>query len=125
MSQWARSARASPADMDWAIVEHYDDRLDGHPKFGAVRAIECLQECDEVRAALGTRGGDDELTLAPIEFAHHGHFLRLPRRRHAQVRATLGPGPSQIRMGEGLTLVGEEKHNIAALGLRLARLKPP
>jgi len=124
MGSLSERCRGRLADVDWAIVEHYDDRLDGHPRFGAIQAIERLQVCDEVGAALGTRGGDDELALAPIEGAHHGHFLGLPRRRHAQVRATLGPGPSQIRMGEGLTLVGEEKHNIAGRGLRLAQLKP-
>ena len=75
---------------------------------------------DEVGAALGAGGGDDELALGPSERAHHGHLLGLPRRWHAQVRSTLGPRAGEIGMRQGLTLIGEQKHKVAGLGLRLA-----
>jgi hypothetical protein len=78
MGPLSESYRGRLADMDWAIVEHYDARLDGHPRFGAIQAIERFQVCDEVRAALGTRGGDDELALAPIECAIMATFLDCP-----------------------------------------------
>ena len=79
---------------------------------------------DEIGAALGAGGGDDELALGPSERAHHDHLLGLPRRWHAQVRSTLGPGASEIGMRQGLTLIGEQKHKVAGLGRRLAQLEP-
>jgi hypothetical protein len=48
----------------------------------------------------------------------------LPRRRHAQVRATLGPGAGEIGMCQGLALIAEQEHDVAGLGLRLAQLEP-
>ena len=75
---------------------------------------------DEVGTALGAGGGDDELAMGPSERAHHDHLLGLPRRWHTQVRSTLGPGASEIGMRQGLTLIGEQKHKVAGLGLRLA-----
>jgi len=55
-----------------------------------------------------------------VERTDHGD---LPR-RHAQVRASLGPGVGKIGMGESFALVGEQKDDVAGLGLRLAQLEP-
>ena len=58
-----------------------------------------------------------------IERADHRHFLGLSRRRHAQVRAALGPCARQIRMCQGLALVAIEENDVAGFGLGLAQLK--
>jgi hypothetical protein len=79
---------------------------------------------DEVGAALGARSGDDERSLGGVERADHGDLLGLPRRRRAQVGAPLGPGAGEVGMGESFALVGEQKHDVASLGLRLAQLEP-
>ena len=79
---------------------------------------------DEVGAALGARGGDDELAPGVVERAHHRDLLSLSGRRHAQIRAAPGPGAGEIGMGESFALVGEQKDDIAGLGLRLAQVEP-
>src|SRR5215469_17162589 len=112
------------ADVDRAVVEHKNDGLDRCPGLRAVEAIENLQMSNEVGAALGAGGGHNELALCPIERAHHGDFLRLPGRRHAQVGAAFGPGTGQIRMRQGLALIAEQQHDVAREGLRLAQLEP-
>jgi hypothetical protein len=79
---------------------------------------------DEVGAALSATGGDGELAFGPVECAHHGHLLGLARRRHAQVRATLGPGAGKIGMCQGFALIAEQEHDVACVGLHLAQLEP-
>src|SRR5271167_380479 len=112
------------ADVDRAVVEHNDGRLRRRSGLWAVEAVDGLQVRDEVGAAFGAGGGDDEPALGPIERPHHGNLLGLPRRRHAQVRATLGPGAGQIGMCQRLTLIGEQEHDVASLGLRFTQPEP-
>jgi hypothetical protein len=66
----------------------------------------------------------DEPARDVIERAHHGHFLGLPRRRHAQIGAAFGPRTRQIRMRQRLALVAIEENDITGLGLGLAQLEP-
>jgi hypothetical protein len=112
------------AQMDRAVVEYEDDRLKRRARLRTIEAVEELQMGDEVDAALGAGGGDDKLALCAIERADHGDLLGLSGRRHAQIRAALGPGAGEIGMGESFTLVGEQKDDVASLGLRLAQFEP-
>ena len=112
------------ADMDRAVVENDDDGLDRHADLGAAQKIEGVQQRDEIGAALGAGGGDDELAARPIERAHHGDLPGLSGRRHAKVGPTLCPGASEIGMRQRLALVGEQENDIAGRGLRLAQLQP-
>ena len=59
------------ADMNRAVVEHENDRLEGRAGLWAVETVEELQMRNEVGAALGARGGDDELAPGIVERAHH------------------------------------------------------
>ena len=112
------------ADVDWPVVEHDHDRL-GRPAWSrAVERIELVQERDEVGGALGRAGVHDEPAADLVEGSHHGDFLGLTGRGHPQVGATLGPGSGQIGMGQRLALVGEQQHDVAGLGLRLAQQEP-
>ena len=67
---------------------------------------------------------DDELASGVIERAHHRDFLGLSGRWHAQIRASPGPGAGEIGMRQSFALVGEQKDDVARLGLRLAQLEP-
>ena len=111
------------ADVDRSIVLDQHDRLHGPSGLGAKETVELLQVSDEVAAALGRAGVHDELARDMIERADHRHFLGLPRRRHTQVRAALGPRPRQIRVRQGLALVAVEQDDVAGLGLGLAQLQ--
>ena len=59
-----------------------------------------------------------------IERPQNRHLLGLPWRRHAQVRAHLGPSPGEVGMRRRLALVAvESKHDVAGFGLALAQLQ--
>src|SRR5439155_3076212 len=124
MGALGKGRQGGLARMDRAVVEHDDSRLDLRTGLWTIETIENLQMRNEVGAALGWRGGNDQLALLPIKRAHHRDLLRLPRRRHSQVSAALGPGAGQIGMGERFALVAEQEHNITRFGLRLAQLEP-
>ena len=112
------------ANMDRPIIL---DEHDGHchaPGLGAKEAIELLQMRNEIGAALGPAGMHNEPACDVIERAHHGHFLGLTRRRHAQIGAAFGPRTRQIGMRQRLALVAIEENDIAGLGLGLAQLEP-
>src|SRR5271165_5243079 len=112
------------AHVDRPVVEHDDDRLDRQAGPRAVKAVEPLQESNEIGAALGFAGVHDEVASGVIERSHHRDLLGLAGRRHPQVGATLGPGSGEIGMRQRLALVGEEKHDVAGLRLRLAQRQP-
>src|SRR3974390_164821 len=124
MGTLGKRCRCRLADVDRAIVEHQNNRLDRRSGLRAVEAIENLQMGNEVCAALGTRGGDNEPALHPVERAHHRNLLRLPGCRHAQVGTPFGPGTSQIGMRQGLALIGKQQHDVSGGGLRLAQFEP-
>src|SRR4249919_1403160 len=104
MGTFSECGHGRLTDVDRAVVEHNNDRLDERPGLWAVEAVENVQMSDEVCASLGAGGGDDELALHPIERAHHGNLLGLPRGWHAQVRAAFGPGTGEIGMRQRLAL---------------------
>src|SRR5271166_5895346 len=112
------------ADMDRPVVLDQHDGFCHPPGLGAVDAVELLQMRNEIAAALGPAGMHDEPAFCMIERAHHGHLLGLPRRRHAQIGAALGPRTRQIGVRQRLAFVAVEQHDIASLGLGLAQLEP-
>ena len=57
------------AEMDRVVVEHENDRLKGRAGLRAVETVKEPQMVDEVGAALGARGGDDELAPGVVERA--------------------------------------------------------
>src|SRR5258708_19000739 len=78
---------------------------------------------DEVAAALGRAGVDDELAGEVIERPQHRDLLGLPWRRHTQVLPRLRPGAGEIGMGQRLALVAVEKNDVARLRLLFAQVQ--
>src|SRR5580700_774732 len=109
------------AHVDRPVIEHNDDRLDRESWPRATKAVEPLQQRNEIGAALGFARVYDEPASGVIERSHHRDLLGLTGRRNAQIGATLGPSSGQIGMGQGLALVDEEQHDVAGLRLRLAQ----
>ncbi len=108
------------AGMDRPIVLDQHHRLDGLPGLRAMEPVELLEMGDEVAAALGRAGVHDKLACEVIERTQHGDLLRLPRRRHPQVRPRLGPCPREIGVRQCLALIAVEQYDVAGLGLLLA-----
>ena len=108
------------AGMDRSVVEHDDDGPLALAGFGAVMMIEFFQKGDEVGAALGFGGGDDQPAVAPVERAHHRNLFGLTGCLYAQVYAAFGPGAGEIGMGQRLAFVGKQQHDVTGCGLRLA-----
>ena len=124
MGAGAKRGGGGLADVDRPVVEHHDDRRDRQAWPRAIKAVEPLQERDEIGAALGFAGVHDEPATEVIERSHHCDLLGLAGRRHAQIGAAPGPGSGQIGVGQRLALVGEQEHDIAGLRLRLAQRQP-
>ena len=111
------------AGMNRTVVldqHHGLGRLTG---LGTIKPVQLLEMRDEVAAALGRAGVDDELARDVIERAQHGDLLGLAGRRHTQVRPRLGPDAGEIGMGQRLALVAVEQNNVAGFGLLLAQLQ--
>ena len=68
---------------------------------------------DEVAAALGRAGVNDEPTRDVIERPQHRDLLRLSRCGNTQIRPGLGPDAGEIGMGQRLALVTIEQNNVA------------
>ena len=83
------------ADMDRAHVENHDDGLDRLPGPGAVAAVDFLQKGNEISAALGWRGMDDQPTRGAVERAHHGDLPRLAGGLNPQIGTAFCPGARQ------------------------------
>ena len=111
------------ADVDRSIVLNQHDRLGPPARRRAVEMVELLEMGDEVAAALGRAGMDDELAREVIERAQHRHLLGLSRCRHAQIRARFRPRSREIGMRQRLALVAVEKNDVAGFGLLLAKLQ--
>src|SRR6202161_1999691 len=111
------------AGVDRAIVLDQHDRLVLSPGLRATVTVKLLQMCDEIAAALGRAGVDDELARDVIERPQHRHLLGLSRRRHTQVRPRLRPGAGEIGMRQRLALIAVEKNNVSGLGLLLAQVQ--
>src|SRR5208282_2846056 len=68
------------ARVDRAIVLYEDHRLGGLAGPGTKKPIELLEMGDEIAAALGRTGVDDELARDVIERPQHGDLPGLSRR---------------------------------------------
>ena len=110
------------AGVDGTVIEDKAHRLDAPAGLGAVAAVEGLQKRDEVGAALGAAGLNDQLASGPVEHAEQGHLGGLSRRRDAQIGSALGPDMGQIGMGERFGLIPEQEHDVAGLSLYLHQL---
>ena len=75
-----------------------------------------LQKGDEVGAAPGSGGADDQPAVTPVEGPHHGDLSGLTGSRHARVCAAFGPGT-----GETGGAVPRSRRQTAA---RCRRLRP-
>src|SRR5271166_2465809 len=111
------------AGVDRTIVLDQHDRLGLSPGLRSIEMVELLEMGDEIAAALGRAGMDDELTRDVIERPQHRDLLGLPRRRHAQVRPRLRPGAGEIGMSQRLALIAVEKNDVARFGLLFAQLQ--
>ena len=111
------------ANMDRAVVFDEHDRLGRLPGLGSVEKVELIEMSDEVAAALGRAGMNDELASDMVERAQHRDLLGLPRCRHTQVRAGPRPCVREIRMCQRLAFITIEKDDVASLGLTLAQLQ--
>ena len=111
------------AGVDRTIVLDQHDRLGLSPGLRSKETVELLQMGDEIAAALGRAGMDDELARDVIERPQHRDLLGLPRRRHTQVRPRLRPGAGEIGMRQRLALIAVEKNNVARFGLLFAQLQ--
>ena len=110
------------AGVDRTIVLNQHDRLGLSPGLRSKETVELLQMGDEIAAALGRAGMDDELARDVTERPQHRDLLGLPRRRHTQVRPRLRPGAGKIGMRQRLALIAVEKNNVARFGLLFAQL---
>ena len=78
---------------------------------------------DEIAAALGRAGVDDELRGSVIERAQQRDLLRLSRGGNTQICACLRPGAGEVGMRQRLALVAVEQNDVAGFGLLLAQLQ--
>ena len=109
--------------MDRAIVLDEHDGPGWVSGFWSVETVELFKMSDEVAAALGRAGMNDEVSSDMIKRPQHRHFLGLSRCRHAQVCAGLRPRAGKIGMRQRLAFVAIEKHDIASRGLTLSQLQ--
>src|SRR6202163_1684033 len=114
-----QSGPPSFAGMDRTVIEHQDDRFVLSRRARPVARIKAVEEGDEIAAALGDAGIDDQLAGGAIKGADHRPLLGLPRRLDAQIAAAFGPSAGEIGMGECLRFVAEQQGDVAGLGLLL------
>ena len=96
------------AGVDRAIVLDQHDGREGLPGLGAIEPIELLEMGDEIAAALGPAGVDDEFADRVIERAQQRDFFRLSRCGDTQVCARLRPGAGEVGMRQRLALIAIE-----------------
>src|SRR5919202_2076646 len=78
---------------------------------------------DEVAAALGRAGVDNELAFDVIERTEQRDFFRLSRRGDPQIVSCLRPDAGEIGMRQCLALVTVEQNDVVGFGLLLAQLQ--
>jgi hypothetical protein len=81
----------------------------------------------QTRVSLANRGSfrgvHDEFPGHGVERPHHRHFAPLAGSGDTQIGASFDPGMGEIRMGQGLGLIGIQQHDIAHPGLLAAQSK--
>src|SRR5271165_4233946 len=100
-----QGAERAFAGVDRTVVLDQHDWLGLSLRLRSKVTVELLQMSDEIAAALGRAGMDDELARDVIERPQNRDLLGLPRRRHTQVRARLRPGAGEIGMRQRLALI--------------------
>ena len=110
------------AGMDRTVVLDQHDGREGLSGPRPIAPIELLEMGDEVAAALGPAGVDDEFADGMIERAQQRDFFRLTRSGHTQICPGFRPGAGEIGMCQRLALVAVEQDNIAGFSLLLAQL---
>jgi hypothetical protein len=111
------------AGVDRAVVLDQHDRREGLSGPGAIEQVELLEMSDEIAAALGRAGVDDEFADRVIERAQQRDLLCLSRCGDTQVRACLRPGTGEVGMRQRLALIAIEQNDVAGFGLLLAQLQ--
>ena len=112
------------ARVDRTIVLDQHDRLGLSPGLRSKETVRLLQMGDEIAAALGRAGMDDELARDVIERPQSiATFLACPGAGAPQVRPRLRPGAGEIGMRQRLALITVEKNVIARFGLLFAQLQ--
>src|SRR5271168_4127219 len=109
------------AGVDWAIVLDQHHGREGLPGLWTIEPIELLEMGDEIAAALGRAGVDDEFADRVIERAQQRDLPCLSRGQDTQVCASLGPGTGEVGMRQRLALIAVERNDVAGFGLLLAQ----
>ena len=111
------------AGVDRAVVlDQYDGR-EGLSGPRTVEPIELLEMSDEIAAALGRAGVDDEFADRVIERAQQRDLFCLSWCGDTQVCACLRPGTGEVGMRQRLALIAVEQNDVAGFGLLLAQLQ--
>lgn len=105
------------AGMDRAVVENKGDGFLRASWARPVNRVEAAQSGDEVGAAFGGAGIDDQLVGGTVEKAEQRPLARLAGRLDPQIGAAPGPGAGEIGVRESLRLVAVQQDNIAGPGL--------
>ena len=136
MGALGKGRQGGLARMDRAVVEHDDSRLDLRTGLWTIETIENLQMRNEVGAALGWRGGNDQLALLLDHFLRslaaidrgEDRFGQCIRRRIQRVRIALGGvGTTPWRLIDaerrltGMPATPDSYQQIAAAALKDAR----
>jgi hypothetical protein len=111
------------AGVDRTVVLDQHDGGEGLSGPGTIEPVELLEMGDEIAAALGPAGVDDEFADRVIERAQQRDLLCLSRCRDTQIRARLRPGMGEVGMRQRLALVAIEQNDVARFGLLLAQLQ--
>ena len=118
-----KRCRRELAGVDRAVVLDKHHRLGGFAGPGTITPVELLKMGDEIAAALGRAGMDDELARDVIERPQHRDLLGLSGCRHTQVRPHLCPCAGKIGMRQRLALVAIKQNDVAGRGLLFAQLQ--
>ena len=111
------------AGMDRAIVRDQHDGREGLSGPRTIAPVELLEMGDEIAAALGRAGVDDEFADRVIERAQQRNLLCLSWGRDPQIGASLRPGTGEVGMRQRLALIAIEQNDVAGFGLLLAQLQ--
>ena len=110
--------------MNGSIVEYQNDRLSRYSRLWPEVTANPLQQGDEICAAFGGGGFDDQLSGHGILNPEHGHLAGLTWSLDTQVRSLLGPSVSQIGMSQRLGFVLKQQDNVTGCGLLFQELEP-
>ena len=96
------------AGVNGAVVQDQHDGRGAASRLRAVEPVQLFEMGDEIAAALGRAGVDDEFADRVIERAQQRDFFRLSRCGDTQVCARLRPGAGEVGMRQRLALIAIE-----------------